>query len=237
MPFDPDLGRVAPSNVNLTVLDGWRVRETGLHPAVDIPMPVGTPILAAADGIATRVVPTDSSDAGIFVALTHPSGLVSRYLHLSKVLVAQGQQVAKGDQIGVSGQTGAVTGPHLHFDLGVPASLLPAINEAVGTPTTGFNPDFGFGTVIPVEPWLPVDGYTDAVVANARALGIPLFRDRVHAASTAVSDETNGARSFFVGAGVVIGLIGLSWLALRVAKHAAHTLGRPRPQRMRYGDY
>jgi len=234
MVFDPDLGRVVPSNVTLTVLDGWDVRPTtGLHAALDIPMPVGTPILAAADGVATRVVPTDSSDAGIFIALTHASGLVSRYLHLSKVLVSQGQRVTKGQQIGLSGTTGLSEGPHLHFDLAVPSSLLPAVVAVVGTPTTGFPSDFGFGTPIPAEPWLPVDGYAASVITNARNLGIPLFRDRPRPVPAA-SVVDNTTRNFVIGTVAVGAVVGLSWLALHLAKGAATALGRR--QRMRHGN-
>jgi murein DD-endopeptidase MepM/ murein hydrolase activator NlpD len=235
MVFDPDLGRVVPSNVTLTVLDGWRVRPTtGLHGALDIPMPTGTPIFAAADGVATRVAPTDSSDAGIFVALTHPSGLVSRYLHLSKALVTQGQRVTKGQQIGLSGTTGLSEGPHLHFDLAVPATLLPQIIAAVGTPTTGFPNDFGFGTPIPAEPWLPVDSYASSVITNARAVGVPLFKDRPRGAPIAVAAPDTTTRNVIIGTVAVGAFVGLSWLALRVAKRAAVTLGRRR--RMNYGD-
>jgi murein DD-endopeptidase MepM/ murein hydrolase activator NlpD len=230
MAFDPDLGRVAPSNVTLTVLDGWSQRATGLHPALDIPLAVGTPILAAADGVATRVVPTDSSDAGIFIALTHADGVVSRYLHLSQAQISQGQAVTKGQQIGLSGSTGLSGGPHLHFDLFVPQSLTAAVVQAVGKPSTGFFSDFGFGVGIPAEPWLPVDGYSASVVANAKTLGIPLFRDRPQTAVT-VQETSHATRDFFVGVAALGTLVGLSWLALRFAKGAAMTLGR----RRRYG--
>lgn len=230
MVFDPALGRVAPINVTLTVLDGWSQRATGLHPALDIPMPVGTPILAAADGVATRVVPTDSSDAGIFIALTHADGVVSRYLHLSQAQITQGQAVTKGQQIGLSGSTGLSGGPHLHFDLFVPQALTAAVEQAVGKPTTGFFPNFGFGVGIPAEPWLPVDGYSASTIANAKALGIPLFLDRPKAAVT-VQEPSHATRDFFVGVGALGALIGLGWLALRFAKSAAVTLGR----RRRYG--
>lgn len=232
MVFDPALGRVAPSNVTLTVLDGWSQRATGLHPALDIPMPVGTPILAAADGVATRVVPTDSSDAGIFVALTHADGVVSRYLHLSQAQIAQGQKVNKGQQIGLSGSTGNSGGPHLHFDLFVPQALTLAVEQAVGKPTTGFFSDFGFGVGIPAEPWLPVDGYSASVISNAKAVGIPLFRDRPKTVAV-VQEPSHAARDFFIGAAALGTLIGLGWLALRLAKSAAVTLGR----RRRYGHH
>lgn len=234
--IDLALGRVAPTNVNVTIGDGWRMRSTGIHPALDIPLAVGTPILAVANGTVRNVDPTGTSDAGIFVALTHDDGVVSRYLHLSRALVTRGQRVTKGQQIGVSGNTGLSEGPHLHFDLSVPATLIPAITETVGKPSTGFSNDFGFGTGIPSEPWLPVDNYASTVVATARELGIPLFRDRPQPIATVPQPESKTGRNIVVGTVAIGGLAGLSWLAWVLAKRAAVALGRrEQHRRMRYG--
>lgn len=221
MALDPNFGRVVPSNVSLEAGDGWRRRNVGtatehLHQGLDIRLPTGTPILAAADGTVSQVSPTSTSDAGIFVAVTHPSGLTSRYLHLSRASVTRGQRVVKGQQLGLSGSTGNSAAPHLHFDLWAPDALLPAVAAAVGQPTTGFGSRLQFGVAIPSEPWLPVDSYALVVVASARQLGIPLLKDRPRTSTISASRSRAFAIAFVVG-----GFAGLSWLAWRIGARAA----------------
>jgi murein DD-endopeptidase MepM/ murein hydrolase activator NlpD len=183
-----DLGRPVPDDVRAIVSSGWsRPRGDRLHRALDIPLAVGTPVLAIADGDVIRAQRTPSGDAGIWVAVRHPSGLVSRYLHLSTANVAEGARVRRGDVIGRSGNTGHSTGPHLHLDLRVPITLLPAIARTTGTPRTGWGPELlPYGVSIPGEPWIPVDGYDDAVATEARAAGIAL---RVPATTSRVDDS------------------------------------------------
>jgi len=90
--------------------------------AIDISMPVGTDVLAPADG---KVVYIDSSHpttgGGIELAIEHtgPTGkkYTTVYLHLSQILVRLNQEVKQGQIIAKSGDTGNVTGPHLHFHL------------------------------------------------------------------------------------------------------------------------
>lgn len=84
------------------------------HHGVDIALPEGTPVLAAADG---RVIQAgENGDWGISVTLKHPWG-TSIYAHLKEVLVSVGQEVKRGVAIGYSGQSGAAFGPHLHFGI------------------------------------------------------------------------------------------------------------------------
>ena len=100
-----------------------------VHTGVDIPAPVGTPVLAAGPG---RVVwagygvyrgGTDPTDPyGLAVTIRHDFGyqgqpLYTIYGHLSQIDVAEGQHVETGQAIGLVGETGNVTGPHLHFEL------------------------------------------------------------------------------------------------------------------------
>lgn len=225
MAFDPDFGRVVPSNVKLTIVSGWGLRRVGtpqqhLHQGVDIPLAQGTSIRAVADGVVTFVAPTDSSDAGIFVVITHPSGLVTRYLHLSRALVQRGQQVIKGQEIGKSGTTGLSEGPHLHFELSAPTALLPLIIATVGRPVTGFGASTSFGTAIPAEPWLPVDEYRPGVVSNAREMRITLFRDRPRTVATAPA-EPSATNKTVVGAVLVGSFTVLALLAWQVGRYAA----------------
>ena len=78
-------------------------------------MPVGTPVLAVGDG--EVVVAKYSGAAGNFVAIRHGRQFTTRYMHMRKLLVKPGQKVKRGDKVGLSGNTGRSTGPHLHFEV------------------------------------------------------------------------------------------------------------------------
>jgi murein DD-endopeptidase MepM/ murein hydrolase activator NlpD len=94
--------------------------------AVDFAADIGTPVLAARDGVVMQVE-SDFAKAGLnlekfggranFVRILHDDGTMALYAHLqeSGVLVRVGQRVRAGQQIGLSGNTGFTTGPHLHF--------------------------------------------------------------------------------------------------------------------------
>ena len=77
--------------------------------------PTGTPIRAAADGIVGRA--DWYSGYGLYVALEHGGNIETRYGHMSRLNVAAGQMVHKGDVIGYVGSTGRSTGPHLHYEV------------------------------------------------------------------------------------------------------------------------
>lgn len=85
------------------------------HNGTDWATPVGTPIVSTGDGVVimTRKHPY----AGNYVVIQHGSTYKTRYLHLSKILVRKGQKVTRGQRIGLSGKTGRVTGPHIHYEL------------------------------------------------------------------------------------------------------------------------
>lgn len=93
--------------------------KVATHEGVDIPMPVGTKVLATADGIVkvanTLYVPNKSY--GMQVVIDHGYGYKTRYAHLSKIYVRVGQKVKRWDPIGEVGQTGRATGPHLHYEV------------------------------------------------------------------------------------------------------------------------
>ncbi|HEX8337505.1 MAG TPA: M23 family metallopeptidase [Pyrinomonadaceae bacterium] len=85
------------------------------HPGQDIAAPRGTPVLAPADG---RVIEAGWKNGyGQTVVLDHGNGLTTRYGHLSKVEVAAGQELRRGEQLGLVGSTGRSTGPHLHYEV------------------------------------------------------------------------------------------------------------------------
>ena len=84
------------------------------HFGVDVARPTGTPVLAPAAGEVTLAEP-DLFYSGGTVILDHGYGLSSSFLHLSKVSVSVGDQLAPGDLIGAIGATGRATGPHLDW--------------------------------------------------------------------------------------------------------------------------
>jgi hypothetical protein len=108
-----------------SITSGYGQRSGRLHTGVDIAVPVGTPVLAAADGVVEHA--GTAGGYGIAVYLDH-DGTDTRYAHLSRVLVRAGQRVRRGDRIALSGNTGRTTGPHLHFEVrpgGRPTDPLP----------------------------------------------------------------------------------------------------------------
>ena len=89
------------------------------HNGIDLKAPIGTPVLAAEDGV---VVAAGNQDAycprgayGKFVVINHNNNLTTLYAHFSRLLVQKGDTVKRGQIIGYSGATGFATGPHLHF--------------------------------------------------------------------------------------------------------------------------
>ena len=85
------------------------------HFGTDFACPVGTPILATGDGVVTMT--RKHPYAGYYISIRHDSTYLTRYLHLSKFLVHRGEHVKRGQVIALSGSTGRVTGPHLHYEL------------------------------------------------------------------------------------------------------------------------
>lgn len=99
----------------------------GSHIGVDIRVPEGTPVRAIANGFVARVS-EDKSGFGLFIVIRHPhmpdpdqpqveTVLYSGYAHMSAQYVKEGDVVQKGQEIGLSGKTGAASGPHLHFQI------------------------------------------------------------------------------------------------------------------------
>lgn len=83
------------------------------HRGMDLSGASGTPVLAVQDG--TVALAGDYYFTGNTVIIDHGQGLVTLYAHLSRIGVAEGQVVARGETLGAVGATGRVTGPHLHF--------------------------------------------------------------------------------------------------------------------------
>jgi murein DD-endopeptidase MepM/ murein hydrolase activator NlpD len=87
------------------------------HRGLDISARRGTPIVAPADGIV--VFAGRNGGLGKTVRISHGFGFMSMYGHLDKMLVAPGDEVRRGDEIGLLGNSGRSTGPHLHYEVHV----------------------------------------------------------------------------------------------------------------------
>jgi murein DD-endopeptidase MepM/ murein hydrolase activator NlpD len=101
--------------VNGPITSPFGPRWGSFHPGIDIGVPYGTPIHAAAAG---RVIYCSwMSGYGNLVMIDHGGGLVTLYGHQSRIAASCGESVAQGDVIGYVGCTGYCTGPHLHFEV------------------------------------------------------------------------------------------------------------------------
>lgn len=105
------------------VPDGGRIRKTqGFHDrynAIDVGAPIGTPIRAMADGtvIVTKSPSSYNGGYGGLTIVSHANGSQTLYAHQSKILVKVGDKVSQGETIGLVGNTGRSTGPHLHYEI------------------------------------------------------------------------------------------------------------------------
>lgn len=122
---------VRPADGVLT--SGFGPRWGSFHDGVDIAGPIGTPIWAVSDGVVVDSGP--AGGYGLWIRVKHDDGTVSLYGHNNENLVAKGQRVFAGQQIGTVGNRGFSTGPHLHFGI--------------------YNPD---GTAVNPQDWLGARG-------------------------------------------------------------------------------
>ena len=93
----------------------YGMRRRRMHRGVDLAYPMGTPVVAAFDGM-VRVSKANAGGYGQLIVIRHDNKLETYYGHLSQRLVNPGQMVHAGDTIALGGSTGRSTGPHLHFE-------------------------------------------------------------------------------------------------------------------------
>ena len=90
-------------------------RRGEFHPGLDIAVPMGTDVAATASG--EVVFASRQSGYGNLVIINHGNGVTTRYGHLSAISVTAGQQMSRGKTLGLSGNTGRSTGPHVHYEI------------------------------------------------------------------------------------------------------------------------
>ncbi|MEO0371675.1 MAG: M23 family metallopeptidase [Pseudomonadota bacterium] len=96
---------------------GFGMRWGRMHSGTDFAAKHGSPIYATADGIVTEA--EWKGGYGRMVTIQHEFGIETRYAHLSRIRVREGQRVSRGDRIGDMGNTGRSTGTHLHYEIRV----------------------------------------------------------------------------------------------------------------------
>jgi murein DD-endopeptidase MepM/ murein hydrolase activator NlpD len=89
--------------------------EEAFHKGLDFASDKGSDVLAVAQGVVTWAGPREGY--GVLVEVNHGNGYVTRYAHNSRVLVAAGDTVQRGQAVAVVGSTGRSTGPHVHFEV------------------------------------------------------------------------------------------------------------------------
>jgi murein DD-endopeptidase MepM/ murein hydrolase activator NlpD len=102
-------------------------RIAKMHNGIDYTVPVGTKIIAPADGIVSRIVSNDT-ETGMAIYIDHGNGYQTVYAHLSKVLVGKESRVKRGKIIALSGDTGMSLFPHLHYEVWRNGKLIDPIN-------------------------------------------------------------------------------------------------------------
>ena len=99
---------------------GFRIhpiyKSLRMHTGVDFTAPTGTPIYATGNGVVKRAQ-RDNSGYGLMVEVDHGYGYTTIYAHMSQVKVRVGQTIKRGEVIGLVGNTGLSSGPHLHYEV------------------------------------------------------------------------------------------------------------------------
>jgi murein DD-endopeptidase MepM/ murein hydrolase activator NlpD len=119
--------------------------DGAMHTGVDLEAHSGTAVRATADGIVVHA--EWGGSYGKVVVVDHGNGLQTLYAHLSRFEVVPGQEIRRGDILGMSGGTGRVTSPHLHYEVrmhGTPVNPYPFLRNSNITTASAPSKDFPF---------------------------------------------------------------------------------------------
>lgn len=115
---------------------GYRAKFGRMHKGIDIAMNVGDTVKVPLAGFVKRTG-YEPRGYGHYVVVGHPDGMETRYAHLSRVFVMCGDRLEAGDAMGLAGNTGNSTGPHLHFETRLDGNAVNPLQMGMGlTPVT-----------------------------------------------------------------------------------------------------
>lgn len=117
----PSIMPVDKNKIHISSGFGWRQNPftrsgSQFHPGIDFAGKIGTPIYATGDGVVTDPLGSMTGYGNVIV-IDHGYGFQTLYAHLSKKLVNEGEKVKRGQIIGLLGNSGPSTGPHLHYEV------------------------------------------------------------------------------------------------------------------------
>ena len=115
----------------------YQVSHSGIDIA-DVRGVIGQPVTTFAEGTVSKVMNIDNQ-YGRYVFIDHGNNIVSEYWHLSSASVIVGQHVVPGNVIGMEGETGLATGPHVHFQIDVYGVPVNPRSFIIGNPPLGYS--------------------------------------------------------------------------------------------------
>lgn len=199
----------APGRISSRYDPARRHPVTGVvrpHEGTDVANATGTPVLAVHDGTVTRSETLSAAHSHLQWVWIADGSLETRYLHLSRRDVRVGQHVRAGDQIGLMGASGQVTGPHLHLEVRIagraidPEPWLAARGVILGV-------DPAPGTPIPLPTDLPEDAMRRITKTRTKSFKLPLDWK-----TAPVDDKNNTSACSIPGRGLLVADIALTGL-------------------------
>ncbi len=105
-----------PVSGRITSNYGFRRTFGRVHKGIDLALSIGDTVRAALPGVVAKVG-YDAGGYGVYIVLVHNNGMETRYAHLQKTMPGPGTRIDAGEPVGLGGNSGNSTGPHLHFEI------------------------------------------------------------------------------------------------------------------------
>lgn len=160
------------------------VHSGGPHTGIDLAIPQGTTLRSVTDGVVERIVDYGTKNIGKGIIIRTPNGEHHIYGHLSEIDVFKGQHIYPGDVIGLTGNTGNSTGPHLHFGIqnahGTfidPTEYARSLNEMAGNVSYEHVQEVAHNLSSHGWFWDTINGFSDKVIGGENKIIVgPILR-------------------------------------------------------------